>query len=426
MIHRLLLICLSVPLVWADQQPIVSVIEFKGHLITKDYIIEREIQHPIDVPLDSAVARMDRERIYNLGIFADVTWRAIPLEDLTVILEYKVIETSLRFLPGGGPVYEEDYGWSFGGMLRINNFRGRNEKFMLGGSTGARRAYFFTFNNPWIVGDHVSLDVMTGKSITAHPFLPYERNVTTAEINLGSYFGYNHKARVGFEWEKRTFSNDEDTLEYYYIAPQGSYIYDTRDIYRDPSKGILIVQGLYSHVEFNSDKQNIWWSQSYSFYHSLVKRKRKLTAAFNVSYLTAFGDVDEVWVSWLGGAKTVRGWSIPNSTIYTNVDNAYRFGNHFAIISTELRQTIIPTSVFTTDLFNWKQEYGLSAIAFIDVGFINKERKKLFGELPMAGIGFGFRIPAPMIGTIGLDYGWGYRDGEFIDQVLHLVIGQKF
>ena len=426
MIHRLLLIFLSVPFVWSDQQPIVSAIEFKGHLITKDYIIEREIQHPIDVPLDSAVARMDRERIYNLGIFADVTWRAIPLEDLTVILEYKVIETSLRILPGGGPVYEEDYGWSFGGMLRINNFRGKNEKFMLGGSTGARRAYFFTFNNPWIVGDHVSLDVMTGKSITAHPFLPYERNVTTAEINLGSYFGYNHKARVGFEWEKKTFSNDEDTLEYYYIAPQGSYIYDTRDIYRDPSKGILIVQGFYSHVEFDSDKQNLWWSQSYSFYHSLVKSKRKLTAAFNVSYLTAFGDVDEVWVLWLGGVKTVRGWSIPNSTIYTNVDNAYRFGNHFAIISTELRQTIIPTSVFTTDLFNWKQEYGLSAIAFVDVGFINRERKNLFGEFPMAGIGFGFRIPAPMIGTIGLDYGWGYRDGEFIDQVLHLVIGQKF
>ena len=140
MIHRLLLICLSVPFVWANQQPIVSAIEFKGHLITKDYIIEREIQHPIDAPLDSAVARMDRERIYNLGIFGDVTWRAIPLEDLTVILDFKVIETSLRVLPGGGPVYEEDYGWSFGGMLRINNFRGRIEKFMVGGSTGARRA----------------------------------------------------------------------------------------------------------------------------------------------------------------------------------------------------------------------------------------------------------------------------------------------
>jgi len=426
MIHRLLLICLSVPFVWAEKQPIVSAIEFKGHFITKDYIIEREIQHPIDVPLDSVVARRDRDRLYNLGIFADVTWRAIPLEDLTVILEFKVIETSLRILPAGGPAYEEEYGWSFGGMLRINNFRGRNEKFMLGGSTGARRAYFFSFNNPWIVGDHVSLDIMTGKSITAHPFLPYERNVTTAEINLGRYFGYSHKTRIGFEWEKKTFTNDEDTLVFSYIAPQGSYIYDTRDIYRDPSKGILIVQGFYSHIALNSDKRNLWWSQSYSFYHSLVKSERKLTAAFNVSYSTTFGDVDEVWISWLGGSETVRGWSIPDSTIYTNVDNAFRFGNHFAIMSFELRQTIIPTSVFTTDLYKWKQEYGLSAIAFVDVGYINSDRKKLFSELPMAGMGFGFRIPAPMIGMIGLDYGWGYRDDQFTGGTLHLTIGQKF
>ena len=91
MIHRLLLICLSVPLVWADQQPIVSTIEFKGHLITKDYIIEREIQHSIDVPLDSAVVRMDRERIYNLGIFADVTWRAIPVSYTHLTLPTKRI-----------------------------------------------------------------------------------------------------------------------------------------------------------------------------------------------------------------------------------------------------------------------------------------------------------------------------------------------
>ncbi len=186
------------------------------------------------------------------------------------------------------------------------------------------------------------------------------------------------------------------------------------------------MQGFYSHFELDSDKRNLWWSQSYSFYHSLVKSERKLTAAFNVSYLTTFGDVDEVWVSWLGGSETVRGWSIPNNTIYTNVDNAYRFGNHFAILSSELRQTIIPTSVFTTDLFNWKQEYGLSAIAFVDVGFISSDQKELFSGLPMAGMGFGFRIPAPMIGTIGLDYGWGHRDGQFIGRTLHLAIGQKF
>ena len=142
--------------------------------------------------------------------------------------------------------------------------------------------------------------------------------------------------------------------------------------------------------------------------------------------MTTFGDVDEPLVSWLGGSETVRGWSIPDQSIYKNNDNAYRFGNHFVIISIELRQTIIPTSVFTTNLFNWKQEYGLSAIAFLDVGLISRERKELFGGLPMSGMGFGFRIPAPMIGMIGLDYGWGQRDGKIVDQTLHLIIGQKF
>ena len=44
----------------------------------------------------------------------------------------------------------------------------------------------------------------------------------------------------------------------------------------------------------------------------------------------------------------------------------------------------------------------------------------------MSGMGFGFRIPAPMIGMIGLDYGWGQRDGKIVDQTLHLIIGQKF
>ena len=68
----------------------------------------------------------------------------------------------------------------------------------------------------------------------------------------------------------------------------------------------------------------------------------------------------------------------------------------------------------------------MSAVAFVDVGFISRDRKELFRGSPMAGMGFGFRIPVPMVGTIGLDYGWGYRDDQFADQTLHLAIGQKF
>ncbi len=426
MLNKLFLILVLISFVWGNTLPTVSSIEFKGHKITKDYIIQREIHHPLDIPLDSSLADQDKDRLSNLGIFADVSWNMVPLEDLTVILQYNLIESSLRTLPAVSPTYEEEYGWSFGGMLMIRNFRGKNENLTLAGSTGARESYFLSFNNPWIMGDHVSLRFMTGRSNTIHPFLNYEQNTLTSEIIMGRYFGYKHKASIGFELERKTFTSSIDTLEYFSINPLGSYSFDTRDVYRDPSKGLLITQGFFSILDLEKEMNNFWWIQSYSIYHTINKSDKKLTAAFNMSFLTTFGEIDEVFVSWLGGAQNVRGWSIPTNDIYSNTNNKFRFGNHSAVFSAELRQTIIPTQVFKTELMEWKQEYGLSLVGFLDVGYTSREKEDLFSYLPMVGTGFGIRIPFPMVGTFGLDYGWGYRNGSFIDQALHLVVGQKF
>ncbi|MDG2266657.1 MAG: POTRA domain-containing protein [Candidatus Marinimicrobia bacterium] len=426
MLNKLFLILVLISFVWGNTLPTVSSIEFKGHKITKDYIIQREIQHPLDIPLDSSLADQDKDRLLNLGIFADVSWNMVPLEDLTVILQYNLVESSLRILPAASPTYEEEYGWSFGGMLMIRNFREKNENLTLAGSTGARESYFLSFNNPWIMGDHVSLRFMTGRSNTIHPFLNYEQNTLTSEIIMGRYFGYKHKASIGFELERKTFTSSIDTLVYFSINPLGSYSFDTRDVYRDPSKGLLITQGFFSILDLEKEMNNFWWIQSYSIYHTINKSDKKLTAAFNMSFLTTFGEIDEVFVSWLGGAQNVRGWSIPTNDIYSNTNNKFRFGNHSAVFSAELRQTIIPTQVFKTELMEWKQEYGLSLVGFLDVGYTSREKEDLFSYLPMVGTGFGIRIPFPMVGTFGLDYGWGYRNGSFIDQALHLVVGQKF
>ena len=426
MLNKLFSILVLISFVCGNTLPTVSSIEFKGHKITKDYIIQREIQHPLDIPLDSSLADQDKDRLLNLGIFADVSWNMVPLEDLTVILQYNLVESSLRILPAASPTYEEEYGWSFGGMLMIRNFRGKNENLTLAGSTGARESYFLSFNNPWIMGDHVSLRFMTGRSNTIHPFLNYEQNTLTSEIIMGRYFGYKHKASIGFELERKTFTSSIDTLEYFSINPLGSYSFDTRDVYRDPSKGLLITQGFFSILDLEKEMNNFWWIQSYSIYHTINKSDKKLTAGFNISFLTTFGEIDEVFVSWLGGEQNVRGWSIPTNDIYSNTNNKFRFGNHSAVFSAELRQTIIPTQVFKTELMEWKQEYGLSLVGFLDVGYTSREKEDLFSYLPMVGTGFGIRIPFPMVGTFGLDYGWGYRNGSFIDQALHLVVGQKF
>ena len=83
-----------IPFVGYSQNLNVSDITHKGNTFTKDYVIKREIQHQVGVSLDSAVAEADKNRLINLGIFADVKWKAIPVDNKSVVLEYRIIENA--------------------------------------------------------------------------------------------------------------------------------------------------------------------------------------------------------------------------------------------------------------------------------------------------------------------------------------------
>ncbi len=65
-------------------------------------------------------------------------------------------------------------------------------------------------------------------------------------------------------------------------------------------------------------------------------------------------------------------------------------------------------------------------MTFYDVGMIAKNWDDLQNMKPMAGTGFGIRIPIPMVDAIRIDLGWGYRDGEWNSPTLHWGIQQKF
>ena len=49
---------------------VVSSIDIRGHQFTKEFVIEREIQHPLLVIIDIALAQADRNRIEHLGFFS--------------------------------------------------------------------------------------------------------------------------------------------------------------------------------------------------------------------------------------------------------------------------------------------------------------------------------------------------------------------
>ena len=410
------------------QDPLVSEIQIIGNEVTKKYVILREIQHPTGVFLDSAIAVADRNRIENLGIYSLVGWQAVPLENGTVRLKYNVIESS-RFFPVLAPSYEEDTGWSivFGGVVK--NVRGRNESLTIGGLIGGVDAYGFDFNNPWIFGDHVSLSLGVGKHFSNHVFLPYERQVSSFEINIGRYFGYQKRISVGFEYEKKDFIGDSTTSKYYYFAPQGSFAFDTRDIYNDPSKGIYIYHFAQYFKYFNIKGNSLFWTQSYSAYASPIKGERKTTLGANLTLNSTHGDLyEEMFLYGLGGGYSVRGWKIETRKLYEQGRQPYRFGFYSAVSSLEFRQTVIPRfSIEQPTLFGpVKSELGLQAVLFIDGGVAGDNWNDLSKASPMYGTGLGIRMPVALAGNIRLDYGWSFYKGKAVESSFHFSVGQKF
>lgn len=406
----------------------VSSIDIRGHQNTKEYVIEREIQHPIHVALDSSIAQTDRDRIENLGIFSEVNWQVVPLEDGTVKLRYYVIE-STRFFPIFSPTYEEDTGWSvvFGGIIK--NLRGRNESLVIGGLLGGIDAYGIEFNDPWVFGDHVSVSFQVGKHISNHVFLPFERQTSSFEMNVGRYFGYQRRVSIGFEFEKKDFVGDSTTIEFDYFAPQASMAYDTRDIYNDPSLGIYIYHSTQYFNFLNDESHALFWNQSYSAFFSPIKGKRKTTIGSNITINSTHGDLhQELFKFGLGGGYSVRGWQIENPELYSSGKQEYRFGYFSAFSSTELRQTIIPRfSIQKNSPFGpIKSEFGLQGIIFVDGGVVGNNWGELYEKKPMMGMGVGIRVPVAMAGNVRLDYGWSFYDGEAVESSFHFSVGQKF
>ncbi len=406
----------------------VSSIDIRGYQYTKKYIIEREIQHLVNMELDSTIAGDDRDRIENIGIFSVVSWRAIPLEDGTVILRYQVTE-STRFFPIIAPSYEEDTGWSvvFGGIVK--NLRGRNESLVIGGLFGGINAYGVEFNDPWIFGDHVSVSFEVGKHVSDHIFLPIERQTSSFEMNIGRYFGYQRRVSVGFEIEKKDFMGDNATIEFEYIAPQASMAFDTRDIYNDPSKGVYFFHSAQYFKFLNIESNSLVWNQSYSAFFSPINGKYKTTIGANITANSTHGDFHkELFKFGLGGGYSIRGWQIENPVLYSMGTQDYRFGYFSAFSSIELRQTFIPRfAVQQESPFGpIKSEFGLQGVLFADAGVVGNHWSELYEKIPMVGFGIGLRMPVAMVGNLRFDYGWSYYGGDSMESSFHFSAGHKF
>lgn len=403
-------------------KPVISSIQYIGNTKTQDFILEREIHHPINVFLDSTTAKEDRNRLDNLGIFSEVTWKVVPLEDETAILMFTVIESIQRTPPVAFPTYSEDTGWSVVGLWIINNFQGRDRSFAVGGSLGGEDTYGISFSDPWMFGDHVSLSFNLGRTLYGHSFLEQDIDVNSLYINLGKWFGSAIKTSFGLEIESKKFSGQDSKDDFFYYSPTATIKYDTRDIFWNPSKGVLFSQNIYHREGIDPKDWSITlWAQSYSWYYKINNKGKDLILALNGSLSRKIGNKDEYWLDYFGNSMTIRGWKLPDSDLYYSGKEAFRFGHESVHGSLELRKEVIPKHATS-----FGAELGLLVTLFADVGMISNNWNEINDQLPIYGIGSGIRIPFPMVGVIRLDYGWGYRDGVWNSGAIHWGVGQKF
>ena len=418
----LLFVCISCLYSKKSDSPKISAIEFKGNVRSLDYIVEREIQHPLNISLDSTIANEDRNRLENLGLFSEVFWRSIPIEDGTSILSFTLKESIQKTPPIALPNFKEDTGWSLVGFWLINNFRGRNQSLIIGGSVGGEDTYGVSFSDPWIFGNHVSLDFQIGRTIYKHRFLNRDIDVNSLKINFGKWFGNHIKSSAGFELESKIFRNEIDKDKYFYAAPFSSIKYDTRDIFWNPGKGMQLSQFFY--YSSGIDPKNIWtllWNQSYSWFATLNKGEKKLVLAMNGSVKRKFGNKEELWLNYFGGSSTVRGWALPDASLYYSRIESFRFGHESIHASIELRYEVIPK--FATSLGT---ELGLVFVLFSDIGTMAPSWNTIPNQIPIYGTGLGIRVPFPLISVVRVDYGWGYRNGSWNAGAIHLGVEQKF
>ena len=134
-----------------------------------------------------------------------------------------------------------------------------------------------------------------------------------------------------------------------------------------------------------------------------------------------WGKKDEVWLDYFGGSNTVRGWAIPDSTVYYNASEPFRFGHESLHFSIETRSELIPKHATFIGI-----EFGLVLVLFSDVGVIVSKIDDINDRLPIIGSGLGLRIPFPIVDVLRFDYGWGYHNGIWNGGAFHFGIGQKF
>jgi len=416
MTSRLLPFLLGAAWLFAKAEgPLITSVVVEGNKVTREYIITRELTHPLNQPFDSSLAREDRNRLYNLGIFdwVDLYPRQTAPGEAALVVE--VVET-IRFIPYPVFYHLQGLGWSYGGGLMVANFQGLNQSLNVGGTGGAEVTYYLMFADPWFTGDRMALRGHVMQAYRDHPEYRFRYGERDLEVGIGKYLHGKTvylAAAASFEDRRVRWPPDDPQkqlwgdLRHRVFQAKLSFLWRTTDIWRDPTRGFRLQLGLSPVWGLDRDSPTYRLVQGQgAVFFPLRKRTRPLVwgATLKVFHATrptpnTIESQVQLYLTQYVGGHWVRGYNVAPKRNPVKVRNRLK-GASVVFTSMELRQTLVPRRL-------WGQmEAGLSGVLFVDAGWgYGCPGGTLRQALPLVGYGAGIRIFLPNIDALALDLG---------------------
>lgn len=393
-IGQLLPVLLGATWLWAQAgDPLITSVVVEGNRVTREYIITRELSHPLNQPFDSTLAREDRNRLYNLGIFEWVNLYPRPMALGEAALVVEVVET-IRMVPVPIFYHLQGLGWSYGGGVSYLNFRGLNQRLDARATYGVEKTYVFVFSDPWLVGNQIGVTGWLIHIWRGHPVHSFRTQVRDVEVGFGktsrlktvSIRGAVSLERRWLHW--REVDDPEDEVHRVFQSKL-DFLLRTTDIWRDPTRGVRLNLYLSPVVALDDRSPDYTYLRaSLSWFHPLRPGPKPLVYGVGVS-LSHYNRETPPYAKQYVGGYWVRGYDIDKRSETTSVIAA----------SMELRQTLMSRSLV------WQLELGLSGVLFVDAGWGYSPTEPLQRAQPLVGYGLGLRVFIPILHVLAFDLG---------------------
>jgi outer membrane protein insertion porin family len=396
-----------------------------GNTGTKREVIARELLHRESAPFNYGVIAKERQRLYKLGLFANVRVEPLDLYDHRRDIHIEVVEGDAGTVEFGVGYNNFD---KFTGFVDIGyaNLFGMNRQLSLRvGYNSLERLYAINYVDPWFLDQPLQLKGTV--------FLNErdEKNIDTKVV----MYRYR-KQGISLGVEKRYSSTTKGEIYYEYVFADTSDVqpdivltakdvgslgissirpgitYDTRDNPFDPRNGVLAgVTMKVASSAFLSETSFAKAVVNGSLYHE-VARPFVLAVAFRFGIAHAWGSSEILPLIerfFLGGRSTVRGYAQDTLGPRGSAGNPTG-GNAFIETNLELRTSL---------------GKGIGLVTFLDSGNVWQRIGDIDGSLKHA-VGVGLRYNTP-VGPVRVDYGYKLKKEEGLSRgELFFSIGQAF